>query len=207
MGLFSRKNRTTTTEVTPEAEEAPAAVPAIGPLDYSQAGDVSKLVDFGSILVPPTVGLQIMPEVDPQTGRVGSLTFQFGQAAVQTLLSSAPKSTGLWDEVREELVKDLQKQGATITEREGEYGPEILAQVPAATAGGQRGQVQMRFVGIDGPNWFMRLVFNNAPEDSADYQHLREVLQQLVIRRDATPRPPREVLPLSLPQAEPAQQA
>ena len=58
----------------------------------------------------------------------------------------------------------------------------------------------MRFVGIDGPRWFLRVVFlgnaaiNPDPEDS-----LHRVVRQTIVVRGGAAMPPRDPLPLTLP--------
>ena len=60
----------------------------------------------------------------------------------------------------------------------------------------------MRFIGVDGPRWFLRGVLQGrAASDEAAAAPLREVLDQVVVVRDGQARPPREILPLRDPSA------
>ena len=60
----------------------------------------------------------------------------------------------------------------------------------------------IRFLGIDGPRWFLRGVLQG-PAASSEHsaQALREVLRGIVVVRDGQARPPREILPLHAPGA------
>jgi hypothetical protein len=64
----------------------------------------------------------------------------------------------------------------------------------------QNGFDDLRFIGIDGPRWMLRAVFQGpAAVDPAQGGPLNECLAGLVVRRDDMARPTREALPLSLP--------
>lgn len=113
---------------------------------------------------------------------------------------AAPRTTGIWDELREDIVAELDRAGARFEVEEGEHGPEILAHVPVRTPDGRDGTVAARFIGVDGPRWFLRGVLQGpAATDEAASRVLREVFADIVVVRDGAARPPREILPLHAP--------
>ena len=58
----------------------------------------------------------------------------------------------------------------------------------------------VRFVGIDGPRWFLRGMFSGtAAADPAAAVPLEAVLSQVVVVRGEHPMPPRDLLELRLP--------
>jgi len=72
--------------------------------------------------------------------------------------------------------------------------------MPVRTADGRTGHQPSRFVGVDGPRWFLRGVFTGpASHDEAAARPLEELLRSCVVVRGTEARPPRELLPLKLP--------
>ena len=74
---------------------------------------------------------------------------------------------------------------------------ELRAEIPAP---GGRGSRIARFVGVDGPRWFLRGVISgeavNDPEASAK---VVELFRSIVVVRGTTPMPPRDLIPLHVP--------
>jgi uncharacterized protein DUF3710 len=65
-----------------------------------------------------------------------------------------------------------------------------------------------RFIGVDGPRWFLRgMLTGPAGADSAAAAALEEAFRQIVVVRGTDPMPVREPLPLTLPPAAAAQVA
>jgi len=118
-----------------------------------------------------------------------------GQNALQLGVFAAPRSAGIWDEVREEIRQSLSNDGAAAEEVTGVYGVELRAQVPT-----QDGRTNLRFVGIDGPRWMVRGVYQGmAATDPDAAGPLTMCLEGLVVDRGQDARPVREPLPLRLP--------
>jgi hypothetical protein len=80
-----------------------------------------------------------------------------------------------------------------------------MAQVPAPAEPGQEpaepgGMRLVRFVGVDGPRWFVRGLFSGPAADGGDQADLlEEVFRDVVVVRGEHPVPPREILELRLP--------
>ena len=77
----------------------------------------------------------------------------------------------------------------------------MLTRLPALTPDGQRGERIARFVGVDGPRWFLRGVISGAAVlgDDKAAASVEEVFRTVVVDRGDDPRPPRELLPMTLP--------
>ncbi len=76
--------------------------------------------------------------------------------------------------------------------------------LPARTPEGEQVTQPVRFVGIDGPRWFLRAVFLGraaVEPDPNDALHL--LVRQTIVVRGASAMAPRDPLPLTLP-AQPA---
>jgi hypothetical protein len=64
-----------------------------------------------------------------------------------------------------------------------------------------------RFVGVDGPRWFLRAVVSGrAAIEPAAAEAVHEVIRTAVVDRGDEAMPPRELLPLRLPEAQQAGQ-
>jgi hypothetical protein len=171
-----------------------------GPWDVSEApeDDDRPRVDIGGLLVPGFPGLELRLEVDRASERVIAATAVVGDGQLQIQPFAAPRSGGLWDDVRAEIIQGIGEAGGKVQEVSGRFGAELIAEVPADD--GSPGLQPARFVGIDGPRWFLRGVYSGSaarPGKSAD--RLDEVLATTIVNRGDAAMAPRDLLPLHLP--------
>ncbi|MGX5358263.1 DUF3710 domain-containing protein [Kocuria sp. KH4] len=183
----------------PEEQPAPSREPQ-GPLDVSQLEDRDGYLDLGALLVRPRQGLGVRLEVDERTQRPRAVALDLAGGSVQVQAFAAPRSEGLWEEVRRELVQSLREGSGEPTVEEGPFGLQVLTRFPATASDGTRGFRLARFVGIDGPRWFVRAVFTGTAAVAAESAALEEVVRELVVVRGDRPMPPRELLPLTVPE-------
>lgn len=182
-------------------KSAPADRGTAGPLDDSEAGAVKPSVDLGSIRVEPKRGMQLRLEVEKTSQRVIAVTLEFEGSTLQIQAFAAPRSSGLWHGIRAQIVAQISQQGGSAQEQEGPFGPEVLANIPVQ-AGGSFGSRAVRFLGVDGPRWFLRAVVGGrAVLDEHDAEIVHAMLRSVVVVRGETPMPPRELLPLRVPNA------
>ena len=90
------------------------------------------------------------------------VTVRHQLSELQLQAFAAPKRSGLWDEVRGEIVAEIGGTGGQAAEREGPFGIELVAHVPAEPGQPASGIRPIRFVGVDGPRWFLRGLFAGA---------------------------------------------
>ncbi|SCL31142.1 Protein of unknown function [Micromonospora nigra] len=179
---------------TAGADGATAAAPARGPYDVSEAPGGVQRLDLGSLQIPAVADVEVRVQADPQ-GVVQQVVLVHGPNALQLGVFAAPRSEGIWDEVREEIRQSLLGDGAAAQEVDGEYGIELHARVRT-----QDGPTDLRFVGVDGPRWMVRGVFQGAAAtDPAAAGPLAQCLEGLVVDRGQEAKPVREPLPLRLP--------
>ena len=182
-------------------KSAPLDRESAGPFDYSEVHFNGSFLDLGSILLPTKDGLQVRLEVEEPSQRVVAVTLEYDDSSLQLQAFAAPKSEGLWHSIRQQLEDSVLTQGGTVENRVGSLGPELLAKLPISNElGEQIGTRFSRFVGVDGPKWFLRGVISGAaitdPKASAE---IDDLFRSVTIHRDATPLPPGDLLPLSLP--------
>jgi hypothetical protein len=188
-------------DVTPDpAGNAADDRRANGPFDVSEVSSRDGYVDLGALLIAPRDGLQLRLEVEEATQRVVAVTMDLEGSSLQLQAFAAPRSEGLWDEIREQLGQSVGGQGGQVEEIPGEYGVELMAKLPAGAPDGSQGYRVARFIGVDGPRWFLRGVFGGeAAMDREAAAGLEDLFRKIVVIRGENPMPPRELLQLRLP--------
>ena len=180
-------------------KSAPADRSTAGPLDENESGAIKPSVDLGSLRVEPQRGMQLRMEVDKSNDRAVAVTLEYQGSTVQLQPFAAPRSSGLWHPIRAQIQQQVASQGGTALEAEGPFGPELVASVPVQ-ADGQFGTRKVRFVGIDGPRWFLRAVIGGeAASDAEAAVAIHRIIRSVVVVRGNTPLPPRDLLPLQVP--------
>jgi hypothetical protein len=171
-----------------------------GPWDSTEVEDAAEgRVDLGGLLVPGVEGMELRVEVAGDS--IVAATLVLGNSAIQLQAFAAPKSEGIWGEVREEIASGITQQGGTVEEEEGPLGWGLRAEVPVQLPDGTRGVQVVRFVGCDGPRWFLRGVLSGQaavqPESAGI---LEQVFRETVVVRGDTPMAPRDPIVLKLPE-------
>jgi len=165
-----------------------------GPYDVSEAPSGVERLDLGSLQIPAVPDVEIRVQANAE-GVVQQVVLVNGENALQVGVFAAPRSEGIWDEVRDEIRKSLFDEGVAAEETPGEYGIELRARVRTG-----EGLTDLRFLGVDGPRWMVRGVFQGpAAVDPARAGVLVECLHGLVVDRGQEAKPVREPLPLRLP--------
>lgn len=182
-------------DATVDADEAPVTAVTSGPYDSADAPAGQERLDLGSLLIPATDGVEVRVQASPE-GQVQQVVLLSPTGAAQVGVFAAPRSEGIWDEVRGEIRDQLGNDGAEVSEADGEYGVELRARVKAPDGGVN----DLRFVGIDGPRWMIRVVFQGpAAVDPAAAGPLTACVRGLVVQRGKEAMPVREPLPMRLP--------
>jgi Protein of unknown function (DUF3710) len=185
---------------TPEGERVLDDVAARGPFDREDVESLNGRLDLGSLWITGVPGMELRLEVDEESGQLVGATAVIGESALQMQAFAAPRTAGIWDDVRDELAQSIATRGGTAEEAEGPIGTELLTRMPSAGPDGRTVFAPARFIGVDGPRWFLRAVLSGraAIEDDAAAP-LMDVLRRVVVVRGPEPMAPREVLPLTLP--------
>ncbi|TFC15334.1 DUF3710 domain-containing protein [Cryobacterium algoritolerans] len=183
------------------AKSAPEDRETEGPLDEIEANPVRPYVDLGGVKILPREGLHLRLEIEEGSKRVVAIGLDYAGSTLQVQPFAAPRSSGLWHEIRDQIADQIGKQGGTTTLREGPFGPELVAEIPvAAGSGADESSRLARFIGVDGPRWFLRGVIAGEgavnPEAAAQ---IEDLFRSIVVVRGSAPMPPRDLIPLRMP--------
>ncbi|MEU0049124.1 DUF3710 domain-containing protein [Streptomyces sp. NPDC006184] len=170
-----------------------------GPWDSSEVRDPAEgRVDLGGLFVPGVDGMELRVEVAGDA--IVAATVVLRDSAIQLQAFAAPKREGIWGEVREEIGSGITQQGGIVDEVEGPLGWELRAQVPVQLPDGTGGFQVVRFVGVDGPRWFLRGVISGQGAVQPQAAGLLEqIFRDTVVVRGEGPMAPRDPIVLKLP--------
>jgi len=209
--IFRRKGKNEDTEPTDAAlEEDSADVRAEGPFDSTEvdpeALEAEDRIDLGALVITGMPGMELRLQVDEQSGQVQAILLVLEDSALELRAFAAPKSSGIWDEVRREIAAEATRMGGTATETDGSFGTELVLVVPVEDPDGQIFSQTSRVVGVDGPRWLLRAtVLGRAAVEPDAAGPMEDTLRNVIVVRGTEPMAVRESLPLRLPPgAQPA---
>jgi hypothetical protein len=180
---------------------APADRATAGPFDSSEVGVLAPYLDFGSIRIKPRTDLQIRAEIDEASKRIVALTLETQGLRLQLQAFAATKNGGLWAQAMRAISESIVASGGTAEQSHGALGPELRVTAPLPV-NGQTVQRETRFLGVDGPRWFLRgVMIGDELYAESNYLKLVELFRETVVHRGEIALPPNELLPLTLPQA------
>jgi hypothetical protein len=192
----------------------------IGEVDDLESTDEGQRIDLGSLIVTGVAGAELRLQVAEETkeivsamlvietkvptpgGRSGST--QTVSSALELGAYAAPRSGGLWAELREEISEAATAQGGSASLREGPFGVELHRFIPVTTPEGEQGYQPSRMWVAEGPRWLLRgIVYGQAAvEDDLESPVVADVLaafRQVIVRRGEEAMAPGDLLPLSMP--------
>ena len=177
----------------------PAMMRSAGPWDSASEYPAGERIDFGSLLVPVRDGYDVQVFVSEEDGI--SIAVVRGDSGLQLQPFAAPRSAGLWHEVLPELAEEVGKAGGQSREQNGPFGPELFATVVPQGAGDQPIPPQpLRFMGADGPRWFLRgLISGPAASDAELARPFEDIFADVVVVRGEHAEPQRKPLDIRLP--------
>jgi hypothetical protein len=186
---------------SPQPKSAPADREVAGPLDVREANAVRPYVDLGGVKIVPREGLHLRLEVEEGTKRVVAVGLDYAGSTLQVQPFAAPRTSGLWHEIRAQIADQIRRQGGTTREAEGPFGPELVADIPVVAGAGQSQSSRIaRFIGVDGPRWFLRgVIAGEGAVNPAAAAAVEDLFRSVVVVRGGTPMPPRDLIPLHVP--------
>ena len=169
-----------------------------GPWDVNDEDvpDYDDYLDLGAYYLPFLRGIQLRIKANRATQQVLGSTITFGSSSLEIEAFAAPKTLGLWDDVR----GDLLEANKAASEVDGVFGTEL--KLPVNVKGGKT--VNTRIVGVDGPRWMLRGIFSGKAAidpDSPETEALNKFFAGIVVERGEEPLAPRDLIPMHPPVA------
>ena len=218
MAIFRRRSRDETeparTDATVETGEdaseqgnAPVLDRSSGPFDHSEVGGSDDRIDLGALRILGAEGMQLRLEIDQEQQAVVAASVLMGDSNLQLQAFAAPRSEGLWESIRGELSESVTTRGGTAESVEGPFGIELRTRMPSQDKNGRTVFAPARFLGVDGPRWFLRgVISGRAAVEDTKAEPLLQVFRDTVVVRGQDPMAPRELLTLTLPtEAQPVE--
>lgn len=173
-------------------------------IDLEEDPAFARYIDLGGLLMPPPPDwAELRLQVDEQSGEVLAVLLAGESGALELRPFAAPRNGDLWTELRGAIRAETTSHGGTTSERSGDFGTELLSQLPVTTPEGEPAVQPSRVIGVAGPRWLLRATLLGAPAmepfDSADWEG---VLRSVVVRRGSGAMPVGEALPLTMPTAD-----
>ncbi|MEQ4719752.1 DUF3710 domain-containing protein [Nonomuraea sp. B19D2] len=185
--MFRRRRREQPEQV---AEQEPAApMRESGPWDADEPHPESDRIDLGGLRLPHN------PDFDVRLASVGDqhvgVVVLYEESSLQLQALAAPRSSGLWDEVKTKILA----QAKNLEEREGPFGSELTGEMKVDDT-----SRPARYLGIDGPRWFLLAVISGkAALDETVAAAYLEFLKDVVVVRGDEPMAREEPIPLRRP--------
>lgn len=211
--IFRRKAKNEDVETTEAAGTEAAGTPehqAEGPFDSGEVDpallEAEDRIDLGALVITGMPGMELRLQVDEQSGEVQAILLVLEDSALELRAFAAPKTSGIWPEVRREIAAEASRMGGTATENEGPFGTELVLVVPVEDPDGQIFSQTSRVIGVDGPRWLLRAtVLGRAAVEPDAAGPMEQALRNVIVVRGSEAMAVRESLPLRLPPgAQPA---
>ena len=154
-----------------------------------ESTEESPKIDLGSVIVTAVPGSELRLQVAEETGEIVSAMLvietqinegsdklspveapananqkrQAYSSALELGAYAAPRSGGLWAELRDEISRSATEAGGTASLGEGPFGVELRRLIPVTTPDGEEGYQPSRMWVAEGPRWLLRgIVYGQA---------------------------------------------
>ena len=172
-------------------------------IDSDDDGLEPEYLDLGSLRIPFLDQMNIELDLDSDTGQVVSVSLSLGNSVVSIQAFSSPSDEQAWPSVRDAIVSELSNQHVETKVEIGNFGTEIRCFMPTLDEHGTQIVQNIRFVGVDGPRWFLRCtVGGDAATPSQESRIIDDLISKIQVDRGDSPMPPGELLPLAIPDSD-----
>lgn len=186
-----------------------------GPYDASEvdlSDDSVERLDFGSLVITPMGDSELRLQVDEQSQQILSALLVHGDSALELSAFAAPRTPGMWADIRADIMAQTQEMGGIADCVEGPFGTELVRNVPVQTPDGQRAFQASRTWVVEGPRWLLRGVLYGQASltdevDSDLVGPFFDAFCDVIVRRGDAPMPVGDILPLTIPPELQAAQA
>lgn len=187
--MFRRRRREQPDQA---AEQNASAAPMreSGPWDADEPHPDTDRIDLGGLRLPhnPDFDLRLASVGDQNVGVV----VLYEESSLQLQALAAPKTMGLWDEVRAKIVSGAKD----LAEQEGPFGPELIGDI----VGEGNTTRKARYIGINGPRWFLlAMISGRAALDENVANVFLDFVRDVVVVRGTEPMTREEAITLRRP--------
>lgn len=166
-------------------------------------------IDLGSMIITGFGGMELRLQVAEETQQIISAMLIHGDSALELGAYAAPRSGGLWPELRDEIIEEATESGGSAALVEGPFGVELRRMLPVTTPDGEQGYQPSRMWMVEGPRWLLRgILYGQAAVLEGLEPPVSDLLtafREVVVRRGDEAKAPGDLLPLSIPDdVEPA---
>jgi hypothetical protein len=170
------------------------------PVDSGAPDDGIERLDLGCVRIPVQQGIEVRVDFDESHQQPANISIFLGHSIVALQAFAVPRYEEKWPGVRDDIVKQLALQGIEATVVLGQFGTEIHTVMPTIDYDGSNVVQSVRFLGIDGPRWFLRVVVSGDGAFSGDIAaQIDELIASFVVHRGDEPMADGEPLPVVLP--------
>ena len=174
-----------------------------GPWDRTETTvdeDEDGYIDLGGLVLRAVEGVELRLQVADQQGTIASAMLAGPESGLEVRAFAAPRSGGVWDDVRADIASEAVRRGGTATERDGEFGTELSLSVPVQSPDGRQAVQPSRVVGVEGPRWLLRGTFLGRSAFEPDPEGpLESAFRAIIVVRGDEPMAPRETIHMRMP--------
>ena len=197
-----------------------------GPFEVSELDDAeghlededTPRIDLGSVVITPVPGSELRLQVNEAQeivsamlvlpihgpGEDGREPEVVSSSALELSAYAAPRSGGLWAELRDEISEAAVESGGSAELAAGPFGVELRRLLPVTTPTGEQGYQPSRMWVAEGPRWLLRgIVYGQAAIESDDDDPavvaVLDAFREVVVRRGDEAMAPGDLLPLTMP--------
>nr|WP_294694902.1 DUF3710 domain-containing protein [uncultured Friedmanniella sp.] len=183
-----------------------------GPYDIAELDEEDDLegtpemprIDLGAMVLAGLPGAELRLQMSEETQQIVSAMLIHRDSALELGAYAAPRSGGLWSELREEIMASATEVGGSASLAEGPFGVELRRLIPVTTPEGEQGYQPSRMWVAEGPRWLLRgIVYGQAALEEGTDSPVAEMLtafRAVVVRRGDEAMAPGDLLPLTMPQ-------
>jgi hypothetical protein len=172
-------------------------------VDLDELDDDEPRIDLGSMILAGFEGAELRLQVAEETSQIISAMLILGNSALELGAYAAPRSGGLWSELRDEMIESAAEVGGSASLVEGPFGVELRRLLPVTTPEGEEGYQPSRMWVVEGPRWLLRgIVYGQAALEEGLESPVAELLtayRRVIVRRGDEAMAPGDLLPLSMP--------
>ncbi|GAA1702252.1 DUF3710 domain-containing protein [Propioniferax innocua] len=180
---------------------------ADGPFDIDEVDlvdDEANRLDLGSLIITPIPGSELRLQMSEPKKEIVSALMISGQSAMEISVFAAPRTPGMWADVRAELIEQTTSTGGVAECAEGPFGTELRRRMRVQLPDGKTGIQPSRMWVAEGPRWFLRGILFGPTSVSEEWDDdlvgpFFDAFSDLIVRRGEDPRPSGEVLALHVP--------